>query len=132
MRRVRSRDLQNFDGLFFFLVLVALGRLAADEPERQRLISDAGAVPPLVSWLLHNDARPEGEAPVDKMLRPVGAHALGEAVARKLNELDRSDRSADVFENAYRYDAAAAERFRAARLWRENAGAPARADRMYT
>ena len=53
-------------------------------------------------------------------------HALGEAVARKLNELDRSDRSADVFENAYRYDAAAAERFRAARLWRENAGAPAR------
>jgi hypothetical protein len=59
-------------------------------------------------------------------------HALGEAVARKLNELDRSDRSADVFENAYRYDAAAAERFRAARLWRENAGAPARADRMYT
>jgi hypothetical protein len=59
-------------------------------------------------------------------------HALGEAVARKLNELDRSDRSADVFENAYRYDAAAAGRFRAARLWRENAGAPARADRMYT
>ena len=59
-------------------------------------------------------------------------HALGEAVARKLNELDRSDRSADVFENAYRYDAAAAKRFRAARLWRENAGAPARADRMYT
>ena len=59
-------------------------------------------------------------------------HALGEAVARKLNELDRSDCSADVFENAYRYDAAAAGRFRAARLWRENAGAPARADRMYT
>jgi len=63
-------------------------------------------------------------------------HALGEAVARKLNELDRSDRSDRSAPNepdAYRYDAAAAGGFRAARLWwRENAGAPARADRMYT
>ena len=59
-------------------------------------------------------------------------HALGEAVARKLNELDRSDRSADVFENAYRYDAAAAGRFPRGAAVAENAGAPARADRECT
>lgn len=51
-------------------------------------------------------------------------HALGEAVARKLNESEN--------ESAWRYDAGVAGRFRATRLWRENAGAPARTERMYT
>ena len=82
---------------------------------------------------LGGDGTHEGATELDATR---ATHALGEAVARKLNELDRSDRSDRSAQNepdAYRYDAAAAGRFRAARLWwRENAGAPARADRMYT
>ena len=50
---------------------------------------------------------------------------------RELNELDRSDRSADVFENAYRYDAAAAGGS-ARRGCGGKSPARPRADRMYT
>lgn len=67
-------------------------------------------------------------------------HALGEALAQRLNENDErffgADKNANGDENkargAYRYDAVAAATFRASRLWRENAGAPAHTDRMYT
>lgn len=64
-------------------------------------------------------------------------HALGEALARRLNDgFFVADAKAIGDENgargAYRYDAVAAARFRASRLWRENAGAPAHTDRMYT
>ena len=70
-------------------------------------------------------------------------HALGEALARRLNDLPCffvADAKAIGDENGdengargvYRYDAVAAARFRASRLWRENAGAPAHTDRMYT
>ena len=67
-------------------------------------------------------------------------HALGEALARRLNENDErffgADKNAKGDENgaigASRYDAVAAATFRASRLWRENAGAPAHTDRMYT
>ena len=68
-------------------------------------------------------------------------HALGEALAKRLNEntsegFNVADKNANGDENkargAYRYDAVAAARFRASRLWRENAGAPAHTDRMYT
>jgi hypothetical protein len=67
-------------------------------------------------------------------------HALGEALAKRLNENDErfngADKNANGDENkargAYRYDAVAAATFRASRLWRENAGAPAHTDRMYT
>ena len=67
-------------------------------------------------------------------------HALGEALAKRLNENDErfngADKNAKGDENgaigAYRYDAVAAATFRASRLWRENAGAPAHTDRMYT
>jgi hypothetical protein len=67
-------------------------------------------------------------------------HALGDALAQRLNENDErfhvADKNATGDENgaigAYRYDAVAAATFRASRLWRENAGAPAHTDRMYT
>jgi hypothetical protein len=67
-------------------------------------------------------------------------HALGDALAQRLNENDErfhvADKNAKGDENgaigAYRYDAVAAATFRASRLWRENAGAPAHTDRMYT
>ena len=67
-------------------------------------------------------------------------HALGEALAQRLNENDErffgTDKNANGDENkargAYLYDAVAAARFRASRLWRENTGAPAHTDRMYT
>ena len=137
---------------------VELGGESSDETKRETLATSGASVSPkmrdgVLAALFHaaraTGARATGVfVPGHRVARLGGlgdgtpsateaeatrtTHALGEAVARKLNELDRSDRSADVFENAYRYDAAAAERFRAARLWRENAGAPARADRMYT
>lgn len=67
-------------------------------------------------------------------------HALGDALAQRLNENDErfhvADKNAKGDENgaigAYRYDAVAAATFRASRLWRENTGAPAHTDRMYT
>ena len=67
-------------------------------------------------------------------------HALGEALAQRLNENDErffgADKNANGDENkargVFRYDAVAAARFRASRLWRENAGAPAHTDMMYT
>jgi hypothetical protein len=67
-------------------------------------------------------------------------HALGEALARRLNKNDErffgADKNANGDENkargVFRYDAVAAATFRASRLWRENAGAPAHTDRMYT
>ena len=69
----------------------------------------------------------EGEPSASEAEAARATHALGEAVARRLNENAHANGV-----GACRYDAGVAGRFRATRLWRENAGAPARTERMYT